>query len=291
MADPFVFTFFSSISGRDARRIRTTWAEFVAGLERAKPQAVKEAAPLIGIYTLGDARTAKGSLRHDDNVRTVTGATLDYDAGAVTPDEARRRLEEHGIRAVVVTTFSHTPGHPKWRVIAPFACPLAPSEHRRWTAVLNGAVGGIAAPESFSLSRAYYIGGRVGHEYQVLTTAGQYLTDLEAPDAIAVYPPDRSIHAAVVTPYVHAPAAPRGGRYVAAAIESECLALAGTPPGARNEALNRAAFKLARFVAAGEADAGPIAEALSIAAQSAGLPEWEVRRTIESAFSAREVAA
>lgn len=88
-----------------------------------------------------------------------------------------------------------------------------------------------------------------------------------------------------------APAAPHGSRYVQRAIEAECHALASAPEGQRNETLNRSAYALARFVAAGEASADPVVSALAYSAALAGLPEWEIGRTIESAFRARGVAA
>lgn len=84
---------------------------------------------------------------------------------------------------------------------------------------------------------------------------------------------------------------PIGRRFVVSAIERECLAVAEAPEGTRNTRLNCAAYNLARFVAAGLADAGTVAEALTIAARAAGLPDREIERTIRSAFRAREVAA
>lgn len=82
---------------------------------------------------------------------------------------------------------------------------------------------------------------------------------------------------------------PRRVAYVRAAIEQECMELAQTPEGGRNEALNRAAFALARFIATGEADPEKLADALRYAAHHAGLPDWEIERTIRSAFDARGV--
>jgi hypothetical protein len=46
----------------------------------------------------------------------------------------------------------------------------------------------------------------------------------------------------------------RSRTYISRAIEAECLALAHTPKGARNDALNRAGYPVARFIATGEAD-------------------------------------
>ena len=84
--------------------------------------------------------------------------------------------------------------------------------------------------------------------------------------------------------------APRGSRYVRAAIERECMDVARTPEGQRNDRLNVAAFNLARFVASGEADGPTVTRALAHAAAQAGLEEREIARTLESAFGARGVA-
>lgn len=72
-----------------------------------------------------------------------------------------------------------------------------------------------------------------------------------------------------------------------AAIERECSALARTPEGQRNEALNRAAFALGRFISSGEADPRTVARALAYAAARAGLEPRETERTLQSAFRAR----
>jgi hypothetical protein len=84
---------------------------------------------------------------------------------------------------------------------------------------------------------------------------------------------------------------PRRRAYVSAAIESECIALAQTGEGDRNNALNRAAFTLARFIETGEADAGKLADLLAYAARNTGLDDDEIERTIHSASGARGVAA
>ena len=99
-----------------------------------------------------------------------------------------------------------------------------------------------------------------------------------------------------LTPPPPAAATPRtietanADRYVRAAIERECLELAGTPKGTRNAALNRSAYALARFVAAGQADEAGVVRALAYAAASTGLSAWEISRTIQSAFAARQGA-
>lgn len=79
--------------------------------------------------------------------------------------------------------------------------------------------------------------------------------------------------------------------YVEKAIIDECEGVASAAEGTRNDTLNRAAYNLARFVAAGAAKAGPVMDALRVSAADAGLPDWEVERTLSSAFGARGVTA
>ena len=79
-------------------------------------------------------------------------------------------------------------------------------------------------------------------------------------------------------------------RYVRAAFEAEVAAVAGAWEGARNEQLNRSAFALARFVAAGDLERDVAVAALSAAAEHAGLGLVETTRTLRSAFTARGAA-
>jgi hypothetical protein len=96
-----------------------------------------------------------------------------------------------------------------------------------------------------------------------------------------------------------APAAPRaparpvpplgvggGLAYVAAALRRELEAVALAPEGARNDALNRAAYALGRFVADGRLDARDVGPALVGAAAGAGLPRREAERTVASGLRA-----
>ena len=108
-----------------------------------------------------------------------------------------------------------------------------------------------------------------------------WLAKLLAPQRAARSPLDRPVQAGT----------PRRRRYVEKAIECECLDLALTPEGARNDALNRAAFSLSRFVETGEVDPAKLADVLVFAARHAGLNDHEIESTIASAFGARGVAA
>jgi hypothetical protein len=82
----------------------------------------------------------------------------------------------------------------------------------------------------------------------------------------------------------------RAGAYGYAALRVEVSALAGTPPGRRNDALNRAAFNLFQLVAGGELDEAEVMPELLQACVTNGLAAedgWKsVHATIRSARSA-----
>src|SRR6266511_4329440 len=82
-----------------------------------------------------------------------------------------------------------------------------------------------------------------------------------------------------------------GGSYGPAALAAECARVRATPPGGkgrkgRNDALNRAAFKLGQLVHAGLLDRGQVCAALLDAATAAGLEPARSARTIDKAMTA-----
>ncbi len=82
-----------------------------------------------------------------------------------------------------------------------------------------------------------------------------------------------------------------GGSYGPAALAAECARVRATPPGGkgrkgRNDALNRAAFKLGQLVHAGLLDPGQVCAALLDAATAAGLEPARSARTIDKAMTA-----
>lgn len=189
------FTHWKDVFGKVRAQRVMQWPEFCAWVAGLPPQADKDASPLVKLATFGDQPTAKGTLRHDDNVTSVFGIEGDYDDEVVKPDEAIARLERAGLRALVVTTHSHAPEKPRWRVFAPLSAPVPPSERRRLTGRLNGALHGCLAPESFTLSQSYYIGGKPGAEYRALATFddpedGECIDQVDGLDALAKFPAD-----------------------------------------------------------------------------------------------------
>lgn len=77
-----------------------------------------------------------------------------------------------------------------------------------------------------------------------------------------------------------------GDAYGRAALEEELARLAGAGEGARNHALNRAAFSLGQLVGAGRLAGAAVAAALASVARQIGLDRREAERTIASGLEA-----
>jgi hypothetical protein len=69
--------------------------------------------------------------RSTDNLAARTGIALDVETNKTTgeiapdPQHVHQRLAARGLAGVVWTTYSHTPGEPRYRVVVPFDQPLA----------------------------------------------------------------------------------------------------------------------------------------------------------------------
>jgi hypothetical protein len=144
----------------------------------------KEDLPLFKLATFGDIPTTSGSLRHDGNVLSVTGAEVDYDAGEITFEEARSKLLEAGLDCVLYTSPSHLEAAPRWRVVAPFRKEFAGSSvasmkaHRALAVTCLCDILEITAnPESLRLSQAYYYGAVDADNYQCARLTGTRRVD------------------------------------------------------------------------------------------------------------------
>jgi hypothetical protein len=142
--------------------------------------ATKDGLPWIKLATFGPIRSPKKSYRHNANVVTITGLEADYDAGQMTPDDARAALEKAGVAGLIYTTPSHTPDAPRWRVLTAFSGPLPPEAREDHMARLNGILGGALDPASFTLSQSYYAGSvDGGSALQTFLVGGQFLDLVE----------------------------------------------------------------------------------------------------------------
>ena len=105
----------------------------------------------------------------------------------VTLDEAVRILKKVRLRALVYTSPSHTVAKPRWRILAPTSCDLPPQERTKLVARLNGILGRILAPESFTLSQSYYYGSvNNSAEHRAVIVDGDYIDLRDDLDAGAI---------------------------------------------------------------------------------------------------------
>ena len=154
----FAITTFQGRDAKSKQELRLTLPQLAAMVSETRA-ASKMRLPWLKLAQFGDVPTVSGSLRHDANLTSLHGIEGDYDGGEVSLEDARARLEAAGLYALLYSTPSHTPEHPRWRVLCPSSGPLKPEDRDALCARVNGALGGILARESFTLSQAYFFGG------------------------------------------------------------------------------------------------------------------------------------
>ena len=179
-------TIFDTVSAQTAQAIQVTWPQLVDRCNTMPSYPTKNSCPLVKLAKFGGECTAAGALRHDKNVMAVCGLEADYDAEVVPADSAAAMLQFAGIEAFIYTSPSHTPSAPRWRVLAPLSRDHVPADRRDLVARLNGALGGILAPESFTLSQAFYFGRVQGATFETYQSTGHCI-DL-VPDLPSIYP-------------------------------------------------------------------------------------------------------
>lgn len=182
------YTTFSTITDKAARQVQSTWADLVDKLMHPDEYANKKDCPLLKLATFGDKRSPNGSLRHAYNMETITGIEADYDGGQVSLEQARAMLEDATIAAMLYTSASHTAERPRWRVLAPLSKAYPVAERKRFAGMLNTALGGILAPESFTDAQTYFYGRVAGADYQAVRVKGYQLDADVHSDLEATYP-------------------------------------------------------------------------------------------------------
>jgi P4 family phage/plasmid primase-like protien len=176
---PVMITSFPNQRASVRKELRISMRK-LAGKIKRQTAASKDKLPWLKLATFGDVKSAKGCLRTNANVATITGLEADYDAGRMTPVAARTRLAKAGVAALIYTTPSHTPDAPRWRVLCPFSGPLPPDAREDLMARLNGVLGGGLDPASFTLSQAYYAGGvEGGAKVQAFLAEGDFIDNVE----------------------------------------------------------------------------------------------------------------
>ena len=255
---PLAVAFFPDQTARTVRQETVTLRQLALQIEAARAPA-KAQLEWLKLAQFGDRRSPKGSLRHNDNLISVSGIELDCDDNTTPPAEAARRLRAAGVAALIYTSPSHSVFKPRWRVLAPLAHPVLPADRRRLAGVLNAIVGGVASHESFTASQAYYYGEVDGaDDHHVTLIDGKPLEDCEG--IAPVYP------AAADTKPLAIPERPPGtpaGDYarqvLAAAVQAFYEPEAA---GACHPTITRVAKTAAPFVAGGWIEAEDVCDAI-----------------------------
>ncbi len=174
-----VVTTFPDRHAKFARRIEGTFEQIVARLALRTPCEfpAKDAMPMLSFAEFGGTPTERGSLRHNGNVLCLYGVIGDYDGGRATIDDACRRLQALGIRAALYTSASHTPGAPRWRILAPLSKSIRAEEYPAMVARLNAIFDRTLDPTSCKPAQGFYYGRVAGSPYTYLETNGTRFLD------------------------------------------------------------------------------------------------------------------
>ena len=103
----FTITRFRSFGAGMKSEQKSTLAD-LANLIQTTRAPTKAELPWLKLAAFGDKRTEKGSLRHDGNVKWISGIEADYDAEQMPFDDAVGLLESHCIMGLLLTPAHHT---------------------------------------------------------------------------------------------------------------------------------------------------------------------------------------
>jgi putative DNA primase/helicase len=212
------------------------------------------------------------------NIGAATGCksriwVLDIDIGAACGDESLAKLEaEHGPLPLTIEASTPRGGRHlywRWSTTGP---EIRNSAGRVGPGLdVRGEGGSIVLPPSvLSDGRGYRW---IKNGVRAFVAAPPWLVALALPPPLPPRPKPKPLNGDV-------------DRYCAAAITAELRCLAAAGDGQRNEQLNRTAYAVAQFVAAGAVPEDWARGELEGTAVQIGLPVIEARRTIGSAFTA-----
>jgi hypothetical protein len=152
-------TRFPNKSALSCTRLTMSLREFAMQIP-AITAATKAALPFYKFAKFGDDLSPRRSYRHDRNVLEVSGLEFDYDLEVVSVAAAAAALHAARIPGVLVTTASHRPEAPHWRLFCPLSRPVPPEARAGLISRVAGALPEeIAfAAESWTCSQAFYVG-------------------------------------------------------------------------------------------------------------------------------------
>lgn len=242
--EPFLVTFFTDHAA--GRKYETmVELEDLARRVRMMNGSSKATLPWLKFARFGDKKTAKGSLRHDQNMISISGIEADYDGEIMSFDRAMGFVRAAGLLCLVYTSPSHSEDGPRWRVLCPLSREYTPDERDRFLGRLNGLFGGMFAPESWTLSQSYYYGS-VNHNpsHRAEVARGEPIDLLDALDIGAIGRPVKSKTNGATH---HGPATPPGmvtDKRIRALFESQLAHISAAADGAKYSTMRDIAFAI-----------------------------------------------
>jgi hypothetical protein len=92
-------TFFDDSSAQTKREENLALGD-LAGLIPTTSAPQKSALPWLKLANFGEVRTRKGSLRHEANIKAISGIEADYDAGRMPFGDVVTAVGQVGVTAV-----------------------------------------------------------------------------------------------------------------------------------------------------------------------------------------------
>jgi hypothetical protein len=273
-ATEFAIALFAHIGRPVFERRAVDLANLVKLLTTFRQVADKKQARCWSPTRYADDVTSRGNA----GVEAVSALVFDLDR--VPPDP--KRLE--GVCWIGHTTWSHQPDSPRWRVVIPLAQPVPATSWSNVWQRARAALSPEADPACKDPSRAYWLPSRpAGVAPETGYHPGPLLDSRTLPELAreqkGLRPSARS------TPKVSGDHG-RAEAYMTQVLDN----LATVASGGRNAALNRAAWTLGRWVAAGELEQATVEDGLYAAADQNGLVaddgERQTWATIRSGLSA-----
>ena len=171
-ARSITFTTWPSKTAPNGKAETMTWDELTALLRDPPKSKSKDECKMLKL-----ARFTHGCKAED--LEAFYGIEGDYDGEAISLDDAAARLSKAGVRAILYTSASYTPDKPRWRVLAPLSRPHTKEEHTATVDLLNGALGGILAPESWTPAQRYFYGQVQGAAYDSRSVEGACIDEMD----------------------------------------------------------------------------------------------------------------
>jgi hypothetical protein len=149
VVDSIVISTFRTREDNRPRQLHTSWPAVVKSLTRHLHLVDKHSAALWS-----PARFARGSTRKKEAVEQVSVGVFDVDDGT---DASTVEYWLGDLEYVIVSTFSHTPNHPKLRVIIRLAEPIPLADFDQvWRRANQHLMHGHVDPSTKDASRMFY---------------------------------------------------------------------------------------------------------------------------------------